>query len=43
MKKILSLTLFLLLTLTALAKENTMNIYDFTVQDIDAKAVSMSK
>jgi glutathione peroxidase len=43
MKKTLLLTLFLLLTLNITAKENTMNIYDFTVKDIDGKEVSMSK
>jgi len=43
MKKTLLITLFLLLGLTAIAKDNSMNIYDFTVQDIDGKEISMSK
>lgn len=43
MKKILLLSLFLFLTLNLTAKENPMNIYDFTVKNIDENEVSISK
>jgi len=34
---------FLFITTSILAKEISMNIYDFTVKDIDGKEISMSK
>ncbi|SFV65932.1 Glutathione peroxidase family protein [hydrothermal vent metagenome] len=42
MKKILLISL-LIFGLSLTAKEQKMNIYDFTVQDIDGKEISMSK
>lgn len=43
MKKILLITFFLLMGIDATAKDNNMNIYDFKVQDIDGKEVSLAK